>query len=94
MLISINTASTKPTERIKDIDKTKDKALAHIKKIVIRIYTVKNIHIKKDTGEAKEIKDSDKKNAMFITNKAASQQSTSLKNVREYTKGFANKLYI
>jgi hypothetical protein len=71
MLISTNTASTKPTKHTKDIDKTKDKALAHIKKIVIRIYTIENIHIKKDIREAKEIKDSNKRNAMFVTNKTA-----------------------
>jgi hypothetical protein len=72
ILISTNTASTKPTKRIKNKDKAKNKALVYIKKIVIRIYTVKNIYIKENTKEAKKIKDSDKKSATFITNKAVS----------------------
>jgi hypothetical protein len=54
------------------VDKAKDKALAHIKEIVIGIYTVKNMYTKEDIREAKEIKDSDKRNATFVTNKAAS----------------------
>jgi hypothetical protein len=44
MLISTNTASTGPIERTKDVDKAENKALAHIKRIVIRIHTVKNIY--------------------------------------------------
>jgi hypothetical protein len=75
------------------VDKAEDEASAHIKEIVIGIYTVKDIHTKEDTREAKEIEDPDKRNAMFVTNKAAGQQSTSLRNAREYTKGFANKLH-
>jgi hypothetical protein len=71
ILISINTASTRPTERTEDIDKAEDKASAHIKKIVIRIHTVEDIHTEENTREAKEIKDSNKRNAMFVTNKAA-----------------------
>jgi hypothetical protein len=94
MLISISTASTGPTERTKDVDKAEDKALAHIKKIVIGIYTVKDMYTEEDTKKAKEIKDSDKKSVTSVTNKAASRQSTSLRNAREHTKGFANKLYI
>jgi hypothetical protein len=94
MLISTSTASTKPTEYTKDVDKAKDKALAYIKEIVIRIYTVKDMYTKEDTREAKEIKDSNKRNATSVTNKAAGQQSTSLKNARKHTKGFVNKLYI
>jgi hypothetical protein len=41
MLISINTANIKPSKYTKDINKAKDKTLAHIKKIVI-----KNIYYK------------------------------------------------
>jgi hypothetical protein len=71
MLISTNTASTKPTERTKNVNKAKNKALAYIKGIVIKIHTVKDIYTKKNTRKAKEIKDSNKKSTMFITNKAA-----------------------
>jgi hypothetical protein len=93
MLISISTVSTKPTKRTKDVNKAEDKALTYIKKIVIRIYTVENIHIEENTKKTKEIKDSDKRSATFVTNKAAGQQNILLKNAREHTKGFANKLY-
>jgi hypothetical protein len=93
MPISINTASTGPIKRTKDVDKAKDEALAHIKGIVIRIYTVEDMYTKKNTREAKEIKDSDKRSVMSVTNQAAGQQSTLPRNARKYTKGFANKLY-
>jgi hypothetical protein len=89
MLISINMASTGPTEHIEDVDKAEDKALAYTEE------TVQGTHItEEDTRKAKKIEDSDKRSAMFVTNQAASQQSTSPRNTREYTKGFANKLYI
>jgi hypothetical protein len=81
-------ASTGPTEHTKDIDKAEDKASTHTKETVQGTHTTE-----KDTREAKEIKDSDKRSAMSVTNQAASQQSTSSRNVREHTKGFANKLY-
>jgi hypothetical protein len=68
MLISINTASTKPIKHTEDIDKAEDKALAYIEGIVIRIHIVKDIYTKENTREAKKIKDSDKKSAMFVTN--------------------------
>jgi hypothetical protein len=68
MLISINTASTGPIKRTEDVDKTEDKALAHIKRIVIGIYTVEDIYTKKNTKEAKKIEDSDKKSAIFVIN--------------------------
>jgi hypothetical protein len=71
MPISTSTASTRPTEHTKDMDKAEDKALAHIKEIVIGIHTVKDIHTKENTREAKKIKDSDKRNAMSVINKAA-----------------------
>jgi hypothetical protein len=50
------------------VNKAEDKALAYIKGIVIGIYTVKDMYTKEDTREAKEIKDSDKRSAMFVTN--------------------------
>jgi hypothetical protein len=68
MLISINTASIKPTEYIKHVNKAEDKALTHIKGIVIKIYTKEDIYTKKNTKKAKKIKDFDKRSAMFITN--------------------------
>jgi hypothetical protein len=91
--ISTNTASTRLTERTKDKDKAEDKASAYIEEIVIGIHTIEDMYTKENTKEAKEIEDSNKRSAMFITNKAAGQQSTLPKNAREYTKGFANKLY-
>jgi hypothetical protein len=71
MLISISIASTRPTEHTEDVDKAKDKALAYIKEIMIRIHTIKDIYIEENTREAKEIKNSDKRNTMSVTNKAA-----------------------
>jgi hypothetical protein len=53
------------------VDKAEDKALVYIKKIVIGIYTIKDIYIKENTKEAKKIKDSNKRSAMSVTNKAA-----------------------
>jgi hypothetical protein len=93
MLISTNTASTRPIKRTEDVDEAEDKALAHIEGIVIRIHTVKDIYTKKNTKEAKKIKDSDKRSAMSVINQAAGQQSTLSRNAKEHTKGFANKLY-
>jgi NADPH-dependent ferric siderophore reductase len=63
MLISTNIASTKPTKHTEDVNKAEDKALAHTKETVQRTYT-----IKKNTREAKEIKDSNKKSAMSVIN--------------------------
>jgi hypothetical protein len=82
-------ASTGPTKHTKDVDKAEDEALAHIEETVQGTHTAE-----KDIRKAKEIKDSDKRSAMFMTNQAASQQSTPLRNAREHIKGFANKLYI
>jgi hypothetical protein len=72
MLININIANTRPIKHIKNINKTKNKALVHIKKIIIRIYTIKDIYTKENTKKAKKIKDFNKRSIMFITNKAAS----------------------
>jgi hypothetical protein len=68
MSISTNTASTGPIKRTEDVDKAEDKALAHIKGIVIRIHTVKDMYTEEDTREAKKIKDSDKRSAISVTN--------------------------
>jgi hypothetical protein len=65
ILINTNTASTRPTERIEDVNKAKDKALAYTEKIVQEIHT-----IKRDTREAKKIKYSNRRSAMFMTNQA------------------------
>jgi hypothetical protein len=72
ILMSISTASTRPTKHIKDMNKTEDKALVYIKKIVIGIHTIEDIYTEENTKKAKEIKDSDKRNATSVTNKAAS----------------------
>jgi hypothetical protein len=64
-------ASTRPTEHTEDVDKAEDEALAHIKKIVIGIHTAKDMYTKENTREVKKIKDSDKRSATFVTNKAA-----------------------
>jgi hypothetical protein len=85
----MNMASTRPTKRTKDVDKSEDKTLAHTEEIVQGIHTAK-----KDTRKTKEIEHSNRRSAMFMTNQAASQQSTSPRNASEHTKGFASKLYI
>jgi hypothetical protein len=59
----MNIASIKPTEHIKNVNKIKDKALAHMKKTVQGTYITE-----KDTKKAKKIKDSDKKSVIFVTN--------------------------
>jgi hypothetical protein len=71
MLMSTNMASTRPTEHTEDVNKAEDEALAYTEEIVIRIYTTEDIHTEEDTKEAKKIKDSDKRSATFVTNKAA-----------------------
>jgi hypothetical protein len=54
------------------VDKAEDKALAHIKGIVMRIHTMEDIYTEKNTRKAKKIKDSNKRSAIFVTNQAAS----------------------
>jgi hypothetical protein len=49
MLISINTASTKPTEYTENIDKAENKALVYTEETVQRTYTTK-----KNTKKAKK----------------------------------------
>jgi hypothetical protein len=68
MLINTNIASTKPTKRTKDVNKAEDKALAYIKKIVIGMYTIKNIYTKENTRKAKKIKNSNRKSVIFVIN--------------------------
>jgi hypothetical protein len=68
MLISTNTASTRPTKRTKNVNRAKYKALVYTKEIVIRIYTIEDIYTEENTKKAKKIKDSDQKSAIFITN--------------------------
>jgi hypothetical protein len=75
------------------VDKAEDEALAHIEGILIGIHTVEDMYTEENTREAKEIKDFNKRSAMFVTNQAAGQQSTPPRNAKEHTKGFANKLY-
>jgi hypothetical protein len=59
----MNIASTRPTERTKDVNELKDKALTYTKEIVQRIHITE-----KDTKEAKKIKYFNRKSVMFITN--------------------------
>jgi hypothetical protein len=72
MLMSMNIASTGPTEHTKDVDEAEDEALAYIEGIVMGIHTVKDMYTEEDTRKAKQIEDSDKRSAMFMTNQAAS----------------------
>jgi hypothetical protein len=88
MPISTNIASTRPTEHTEDVDKSEDEALAYTEEIVQGIHTAEE-----DTKEAKKIKYSDRRRAMFVTNQAAGQQSISPRNASEHIKGFASKLY-
>jgi hypothetical protein len=50
------------------VNKAKNKALAYIKKIVINIYCEGYIYTKENTKKAKKIKDSNKRNTIFMTN--------------------------
>jgi hypothetical protein len=87
MLISTNIASIKLIERTKDADKAKDKA--YTEDIVQEIHTTKE-----NTRKViKKIKHSNRKSATSVISQAASQQSTLLRNAKEYIKDFANKLY-
>ena len=63
MLISISIINIRLIKYIEDIDKAEDKALAHIEEII------EGIHItEEDTRDVKEIKDSNRRSAMFIIN--------------------------
>ena len=63
MLISISIINIRLIKYIEDIDKVEDKALVYIKEIIEGIYI-----IEKNTREVKEIKDSNRRSAMFIIN--------------------------
>jgi hypothetical protein len=63
MLISTNIASIRPTEHTEDVDKAKDKVLAYTEETVQGTYTAEE-----NTREAKEIKHSNRKSVMFMTN--------------------------
>ena len=63
MLISISIINIRLIKYIEDVDKAEDKALAYIEEII------EGIHItEEDTREVKEIKDSNRRSAMFIIN--------------------------
>jgi len=63
VLISISIINIRLIKHIEDIDKVEDKALAHIEEIIEGIYI-----IEEDTREVKEIKDSNRRSAMFVIN--------------------------
>jgi hypothetical protein len=65
--MSTKSASTRPTGRTEDVNKSKDKALVYIEEIMQGIHTVEE-----NTREAKEIKYSDRRSVTFVTNQAAS----------------------
>jgi len=63
VLISISIINIRLIKYIEDVDKVEDKALVYIEEIIEGIYI-----IEKDTREVKEIKDSNRRSAMFIIN--------------------------
>ena len=63
MLISISIINIRLIKYIEDIDKVEDKALVYIEEIIEGIHTTEG-----DTREVKEIKDSNRRSAMFIIN--------------------------
>ena len=63
VLISISIINIRLIKHIEDIDKVEDKALAYIEEIIEGIYI-----IEEDTREVKEIKDSNRRSAIFIIN--------------------------
>jgi len=63
VLISISIINIRLIKYIEDVDKVEDKALVYIEKIIEGIYI-----IEEDTREVKEIKDSNRRSAMFIIN--------------------------
>ena len=63
MLISISIINIRLIKYIENIDKVENKALVYIEEIIEGIYT-----IEEDTREVKEIKDSNRRSAMFIIN--------------------------
>ena len=63
MLISISIINIRLIKYIEDVDKVEDKALVYIEEIIEGIHI-----IEEDTREVKEIKDSNRRSAMFIIN--------------------------
>ena len=63
VLISISIINIRLIKYIEDVDKVEDKALAYIEEIIEGIHI-----IEEDTREVKEIKDSNRRSAMFIIN--------------------------
>ena len=61
MLISISIINIRLIKYIEDIDKVEDKALVYIEEIIEGIYITEE-----DTREVKEIKDSNRRSAMFV----------------------------
>jgi hypothetical protein len=59
----MNIASTRLTKYTEDVDEAEDKALVYTKETVQGTYTAEE-----DIREDKEIKDSDKRSAMFVIN--------------------------
>ena len=63
VLTSMSIINIRLIKHSEDVDKAEDKALAHTEEIV------EGIHItEEDTREVKEIKDSNRRSAMFIIN--------------------------
>jgi len=63
VLISISIINIRLIKYIENIDKVEDKALVYIEEIIEGIYI-----IEEDTREVKEIKDSNRRSAMFVIN--------------------------
>ena len=63
VLISISIINIRLIKYIENVDKVEDKALAYIEEIIEGIHI-----IEEDTREVKEIKDSNRRSAMFIIN--------------------------
>jgi len=63
VLISISIINIRLIKYIEDVDKIEDKALVYIEEIIEGIYT-----IEEDTREVKEIKDSNRRSAIFVIN--------------------------
>ena len=63
VLISISIINIRLIKYIEDIDKVEDKALVYIEEIIEGIHI-----IEEDTREVKEIKDSNRRSAIFIIN--------------------------
>ena len=63
VLISISIINIRLIKYIEDVDKVEDKALAYIEEIIEGIHT-----IEEDTREVKDIKDSNRRSAIFVIN--------------------------